>query len=159
MLQWTHGYEHQFASRRWAEESARFGHHRDRCGAARGGVGAGILTAPKSGKETRQDLRDKASDAKGSAERKLKDAHKELSKLSDEAKSKAKDLQGKAKDEMDEIAAKADKLKDRAKVAITSIKSGDDDNDDATVDQVIRDLGAIKDKIAQKAMTAKKIVK
>ena len=57
---------------------------------------------------------------------------------------------------MDEIAAKADKLKDRAKVAITSIKSGDDDNDDATVDQVIRDLGAIKDKIAQKAMTAKK---
>ena len=51
------------------------------------------------------------------------------------------------------------KLKDRAKVAITSIKSGDDDNDDATVDQVIRDLGAIKDKIAQKAMTAKKIVK
>jgi len=35
-------------------------------GAAIGGV-AGILTAPKSGKETRQDIKDKVGDAKAKA--------------------------------------------------------------------------------------------
>jgi len=115
------------------------------------GVVAGLLTAPKSGKETRQDIKKKAIEAKGSAERKLKEAHKELDKLSNEAKLKAKQLQGKAKEEMDALAAKADALKERVKNAITSIKSGDDDNDDATIDQILKDLLALKDKITAKA--------
>lgn len=124
-----------------------------------GGVITGLLTAPKSGKETIQDLKDKAVEVKGSAERKLKEAHKELDKVSKDAKDKAKNLQGKAKEEMDELGKKADDLKDKAKNAITSIKSGDDDSDDATVDQLLKDLVAIKDKIAHKAKTAKNIVK
>lgn len=115
------------------------------------GVVAGLLTAPKSGKETRQDIKRKAGEMKGTAERKLKDAHKELDTLSDQAKLKAKELQGKAKDEMVELGKKADVLKERAKAAITSIKSGDDDNDDATIDQIIKDFAALKDKIATKA--------
>lgn len=115
------------------------------------GVVTGLLTAPKSGKETRQDLKDKAHDVKGSAERKLKDAHKDLIKLSDEAKGKAKDLRGKAKDEMNDLSTKADDLKERVKGAITSIKSGDDDNDDATIDQLLKDLAALKNKITAKA--------
>lgn len=120
------------------------------------GVLAGLLTAPKSGKETREDIKNKAKDVKGSAERKLKDAHKELGHLSDEAKSKAKELQGKAKDEMHELSAKAEELKVRVKGAITSIKSGDDDNDDATIDQLLKDLSAIKDKVAAKAKSITK---
>lgn len=118
-------------------------------GAVFGAVTA-LLTAPKSGKETRQDIKDKAGELKGTAERKLKDAHKELDKLADEAKAKAKELQGKAKDEMDEYAKKAEELKGRAKTAITSIKSGDDDNDDATIDQLLKDVAAVKNKITTK---------
>lgn len=121
---------------------------------AAAGLVTGLLTAPKSGKETRQDIKDKAKEVKGSAERKLKDAHKELIKLSDEAKLKAKSLQGKAKDEMNELSVKADELKERVKNAITSIKSGDDDGDDATIDQLLKDLAALKDKIAAKLKKA-----
>ena len=120
------------------------------------GVATGLLTAPKSGKETRQDLKDKAGEIKGTAERKLKDAHKELDKLSNDAKSKAKELQGKAKDEMNSYAGKADDLKERVKRAITSIKSGDDDNDDATIDQLLKDLAALRDKVSTKAKNIKK---
>lgn len=120
------------------------------------GVLAGFLTAPKSGKETREDLKKKANEVKGSAERKLKDAYKELGSLSDDAKKKAKQLGGKAKDEMDDLAKKADDLKEKVKSAITSIKSGDDDNDDATIDQLLKDLSAIKDKIAGYAKELKK---
>lgn len=120
------------------------------------GVVTGLLTAPKSGKETREDLKNKAGELKGSAERRLKDAHKELGKLSDEVKTKGKDLQGKAKDEVEELGKKADELKERVKAAITSIKSGDDDNDDATIDQLLKDLAALKDKIAAKVKNAAK---
>lgn len=114
------------------------------------GVAAGILAAPKSGKETRKDLKNKAGEVKVTAERKLKDAHKELSKLSDDAQNAAGELKGKAKDELVDLGKRADALKGKVKVAITSIKSGDDDSDDATIDQIMKDISAVKDKISKK---------
>lgn len=123
---------------------------------AAAGVVTGLLTAPKSGKETRKDIKNKAGELKGTAERKLKEAHKELDKLSNEAKDKAKELQGKAKEEMNAYAHRADDLKERVKGAITSIKSGDDDNDEATIDQLLSDLAALKDKIVTKAKNVTK---
>lgn len=120
------------------------------------GVVTGLLTAPKSGKETRQDIKNKAGEVKGAAERKLKNAHKELDKLSADAKARAKTLQGKAKEEMNGYATKADDMKERVKRAITSIKSGDDDNDDATIDQLLKDLSALKDKVATKVKNVTK---
>ena len=113
------------------------------------GVLAGILTAPKSGKETRDDIKKKANDVKGSAERRLKDAHKDLGKIIDEATTKAEKLKGQAKEELNDLTAKAEVLKAQVKSAITSIKSGDDDNDDATIDQLLKDLSAIKEKITK----------
>ncbi len=123
---------------------------------AAAGVVTGILTAPKSGKETRQVLKNKALEVKGSAERKLKNAHKDLNRLADDAKVKARTLQGKAKDEMDGYGKKAEELRDSVKAAITSIKSGDDDSDEASVDQLLKDLTALKDKITGKAKNLKK---
>ena len=120
------------------------------------GVVAGLLTAPKSGKETRDDIKNKAMDVKGVAERRLKEAHKELCELSDEAKKKTVKLQGKASKELEELISKADALKDKIKIAITSIKSGDDDNDDATIDQLLKDLNSLKDKIVEKTKDLKK---
>lgn len=120
------------------------------------GVVAGLLTAPKSGKETREDLKNKALEVKGAAERKLKDAHKELGKLSASAKTKGAELKGRAKEELDELSKKAEDLQVKVKAAITSIKSGDDDNDDATIDQLLKDFDALKNKISSKIKSAKK---
>ena len=120
------------------------------------GVVAGLLTAPKSGKETRDDIKNKAMDVKGVAERRLKDAHKELCELSDEAKKKTVKLQGKASKELEELISKADALKDKIKIAITSIKSGNDDSDDATIDQLLKGLNSLKDKIVEKTKDLKK---
>lgn len=120
------------------------------------GVIAGFLTAPKSGKETREDIKKKAHDVKGSAERKLKDAHKELGNLIDETSAKAEKLKGKARDELKDLTAKAEDLKAQIKSAITSIKSGDDDNDDATIDQLLKDLGALKEKISKQVKNVTK---
>ena len=120
------------------------------------GVVAGLLTAPKSGKETREDLKNKALEVKGAAERRLKDAHKELGKLSVSAKTKGAELKGKAKEEFNELSKKAEDLQVKVKEAITSIKSGDDDNDDATIDQLLKDFDALKNKISSKIKSVKK---
>lgn len=120
------------------------------------GILAGFLTAPKSGKETREDIKKKAHEVKGSAERRLKDAHKELGKLIEDTSAKAEKLKGQARDELKDLTAKAEELKAQIKSAITSIKSGDDDNDDATIDQLLKDLSALKDKIAKQVKSVTK---
>ena len=45
---------------------------------------AGILTAPKSGKETRDDIKDKAHETYAAAEKELKKLHTELTDVIDE---------------------------------------------------------------------------
>jgi gas vesicle protein len=45
---------------------------------------AGILTAPKSGKETRDDIKNKAQDTYAAAEKELKKLHTELTDVIDE---------------------------------------------------------------------------
>src|SRR5579862_4647604 len=65
--------------------------------AAVAGYVAGILTAPKSGKETRADIKNKADAAAAEAERRLKGMHTELTQLLDQAKSTSSKLSGKAK--------------------------------------------------------------
>lgn len=113
------------------------------------GVVTGLLTAPKSGKETREDIKKMAGEARSAAEKKLKQGYKELAELSDQAKVKAKELQGQAQANLNELSKKADELKDKAKAAITSVKSGDDEHDDVTIDKLLADMTAVKDKIAK----------
>lgn len=52
--------------------------------AAAVGYVAGILTAPKSGKETRSAIKNKAEDTYGAAEKELKKLHTELTDVIDE---------------------------------------------------------------------------
>ncbi len=61
---------------------------------AAAGVVTGILTAPKSGKETRADIKAKASDVKAKATAKAKDVKKKASDVTDDVKDKAVDLKG-----------------------------------------------------------------
>lgn len=85
-------------------------------GAIVGGVAA-LLTAPKSGKETRADLIKKADEVKKTAEGKVNEIKKTAEEKATEVKEKAEvvktDLETQAKD-----------LRDRAEGAIQGAKDG-----------------------------------
>ena len=77
------------------------------------GVVAGFLTAPKSGKETRDDLRRKKDE------------------VVDKAGAKAEEVKGMARDAAEEAKSRADDLKSRATRAAESAKSAFNDDEDA----------------------------
>jgi gas vesicle protein len=58
------------------------------------GVAAGILTAPKSGKETRADLRTKADELKGQATEKAHEVKSKATEAAEDVKTKAEELKG-----------------------------------------------------------------
>ena len=89
------------------------------------GYVAGILTAPKSGKETRQDLRDAADKAVQEAERRLKFAHSELSRLIANASDRAQELSGKAKTELEVLVGKANIAKEHVRQMLSSFHEGE----------------------------------
>lgn len=95
---------------------------------AAAGYVAGILTAPKSGKETRQDISEGVSKAKTEAEKKLKQLHTELGELVGKGKDAAKGLGDKAKKELDTALAKAQTAKDKVKEVLSGIHEGESDD-------------------------------
>jgi gas vesicle protein len=102
-------------------------------GAAVAGVAgyvAGILTAPKSGKETRQDIRNKAAKAKADAEKKLKSMYSELTELIATGKKHAASASETAKKELGEAIDKAQAAKTKAKEMLSAVHEGDADDKD-----------------------------
>lgn len=83
------------------------------------------MTAPKSGKETREDIKNAANKARLELERKLKELNADLSDSIDKAKVKAANLKGKAKTEIDKSIEKATKAKEKVRVMISAIHEGD----------------------------------
>lgn len=93
--------------------------------AAAAGYVAGILTAPKSGEETRKDLKDTANKQINEIEKRLKKIHTELSSLIQDATSKAETLRGKTKKEVEDILEKAAKAKDKVRIALSGVRDGE----------------------------------
>ncbi len=98
--------------------------------AAAAGYVAGILTAPKSGKETRADIKSNVANGKMEAERQLKKLHTQLGAAIDDAKNRADDLKGKAKTELDDATAKGVKAKEKARELLSALHEGDADDKD-----------------------------
>ena len=98
--------------------------------AAAAGYVAGILTAPKSGKETRKDIKDTAVRTYTAAEKELKMLHTELSKLMDEAGKKAAELKGSAKEGLDKANATAKIAKEKARELLSAVHEGDANDED-----------------------------
>lgn len=92
------------------------------------GYVAGILTAPKSGKETRADIKNAAVKAKTESEKKLKEIHSELNKHLAEAKEMGAKLSGKARDELSSAVDKAKAAKEKARELLSALHDGDADN-------------------------------
>jgi len=89
---------------------------------------AGILTAPKSGKETRKDLSSKASDVKDVAEAQLAKLASELSDALKAAKAKSGSLSAKARDELNDAMVKAKDAQNKASQVLKAFKDGEADN-------------------------------
>ena len=84
-------------------------------GAAAAGVVAGILVAPKSGKETREDLKNKANDMKDKAQKTADDVRKKADKLKDESLKKADEVKKDASTVVDDWKARAGRVLETAK--------------------------------------------
>ena len=94
------------------------------------GYVAGILTAPKSGRETRTDLKDAAGSGLSEAEKQLKQLHTELGVLLDELKTQGSTLKGKAEEEVEELVAKAQDAKGKAREVLSAVHEGDAEDED-----------------------------
>lgn len=92
------------------------------------GYVAGLLTAPKSGKATREDLRNAADSTLTETERQLKKMHTELNELLGEAKKRGTSLQGKARGEYEEVTTKATTAKQKAREILSAVHEGDSED-------------------------------
>jgi len=95
-----------------------------------GAVGyiVGVLTAPKSGKETRDDIARKSGEVKDSLLNELSDRQDELAALLARVKSETIVLSGKARAEFNEAVARAKDAQGKLKVAILAVKAGEADD-------------------------------
>jgi gas vesicle protein len=98
--------------------------------AAAAGYVAGLLTAPKSGKETRKDIKQAADKGVAGAEDELKQLRVELDKVVKEAKVSGGKAGAKAQKEFKELVAKAKDSKDKAGEVLGAIRKGDARDED-----------------------------
>ncbi|HVS58952.1 MAG TPA: YtxH domain-containing protein [Candidatus Saccharimonadales bacterium] len=91
---------------------------------------AGLLTAPKSGKETRKDIKDTAAKTYNEAEKQLQNLHEELADLIDEVKDKGGKLSDKAQDELDDVVDKSNQAKLKARELLDAVRSGNTNDSD-----------------------------
>jgi gas vesicle protein len=108
--------------------------------AAAAGYVAGVLTAPKAGRETRKQLRGSASDTLNGAENQFHTAQEEVKHLIDEAGSKRAQLTDKAKQELDEAKTLAVDARDKAQQVLAAVRRGQ--ADDVQLQRAINDVKA-----------------
>ena len=97
--------------------------------AAAAGYLAGILTAPKSGKETREDIKDAAEHGMAETEKQLKRLHTQMVDLLGQAKEKAATLKGSTQKDMQMAIDKATAVKEKAREMLTALHEGGDADD------------------------------
>lgn len=98
--------------------------------AAVGGFIAGILTAPKSGKETRQDIKENANKGLAEAEKELKKLHTQLDAAITQAKAQKGKLGVKAQKELNDLIAKAKDSKEKAREVLSAVHEGEAEDKD-----------------------------
>lgn len=115
--------------------------------AAGAGYLAGILTAPKSGKETRHDIAKSASKARVDAERQLKKLHSELNDLIKDGEAASKKAKVKASKELKEALEKAKVAKDKSREILSALHNGD--ADDPNLQAVVKEVKLAKDNLVK----------
>ncbi len=90
----------------------------------------GVLTAPKSGKETRKEIHKSAIKAKTEAEKNLKQLYGELDALMTTGKSKAKTAKAATKKELADALAAGMLAKEKVRAILSAVHEGDADDSD-----------------------------
>ena len=117
------------------------------------GAIAGILFAPKSGKETREDIKKQAGRAKSETEKQLKQLFQEVNEQVSSAKDKAQTLGSKARTEVDELVAAAQPLQAKLKELISNVREGVDVDEkelDTTMERARSAAASLKAKLDAK---------
>lgn len=91
---------------------------------------AGILTAPQSGKETREDIKNTAQKGISEAEKQLKKTLAELSDLIDGLKKRGDELGDRASKQFDELVEKGKHARNKAREVLSAIHEGDANDKD-----------------------------
>ncbi len=86
---------------------------------------AGILTAPKAGKQTRQVIADKADDLKNDTEGQLQELNTELKELIKTTKVKTVALSSSARAEFNEAVVKAKDAQNKSTQVLKAAKAGE----------------------------------
>lgn len=94
------------------------------------GYVAGLLTAPKSGKETREDIKNKAVETYSTAEKELKRLHTELTEMLADATDRIGTLKGKSEESLDEMIEKGKRAKEKTREVLSSLHDGEAEDED-----------------------------
>lgn len=93
-----------------------------------GGFVTGILVAPKSGKETREDIKNGADRAKDISLEKAEELKEKTSQVASDVAEKAKGVVGdvgdRAKNVAEDVTSKAEEVKGRVEQAVEGAKKG-----------------------------------
>lgn len=99
---------------------------------------AGLLTAPKSGKETRQTIKDKAAETYNAAEKELKKLHTELSDVISEVSERIDSFRNKK--EVSDVLDKGRDAKQKAREVLSALHDGEAEDKD--LQKAIKDATA-----------------
>ncbi len=92
------------------------------------GYVAGILTAPKSGKETREDIRNRAQASYAAAEKELKKLHTELTDVLHEVGDRVESF--KNRKDVDAALKKGQHAKQKAREVLSTLHEGEAEDED-----------------------------
>lgn len=108
--------------------------------AAAAGYLAGVLTAPKSGKETRADVKQAANENLAQAEKELKKLHTELGKVINEARVNGDRMSAKARNDLSELIDNAKDTKEKVREVISAFHEGE--AEDADLKKAVKQANA-----------------
>jgi gas vesicle protein len=114
--------------------------------AAVAGYIAGLLTAPKSGKETRKDIAETAEKGMAEAEKTLKKLHTQMNDLLGQAKDHATTLKGSAQKDLQVAIERVSTAKEKARLLLTALHEGGAEDKDlqAAIDDANKAVAHLK---------------
>jgi gas vesicle protein len=105
---------------------------------------AGILTAPKSGKETREDIKDTANRVVSEAEKQLKKIHSEMNVVIEDAKQLLAGKSGKAKEDVSHAIHQAKEKQQKVKELLSALRDGGA-SDNPELKKALKEAGSALD--------------
>ena len=106
------------------------------------GVATGLLTAPKSGKETRDDLKKASGKLKEELDKRYSEVQGSLSDVIDQAMSQVGDFRGSAQEKLEYLIDQAKQAEYKVKDVYRGMRHGD--SDDKNLDKALDEANKAK---------------